>query len=421
MHYLESDLMPRKTKEEVAKEKRREEDLATITKDDFFKLDPVLDDNPDVVMLVGQRSNGKTYGVMERCIKDYKHKGYRFVYVRRYDKTITPKNIADLLAPFIENKYVKPLIKELWGDTWSVKYYRGKFIVFNEDEESEDEPEVIGYTEALNTAATTKGKYSDAHNVHNFVLDEFLRLKSERPISEELNAFEQLTSTVFRTNTDCRIYLIGNTVSVYSEYFTYFGVNTRTMTEKGKVYIIDLPNEDGEPTRVAYEWCLANPKLAKKTSKFMRSSKVAKGDFEIDPVAEIPHNNNERAQEKMLCTLYDSRMGTNLGIFKRRAVWYTYEVDDSGITRSMPHKREFLVVRQTDKQSSYYHLSNVKSLDYGTWTDVNAMFKDIKERCCIDIKNEWLHNRFFSENMFVADYFYNTYVYYLDLSVRDFL
>jgi phage terminase large subunit len=44
-------------------------------------------------MIIGQRSNGKTYSVMKHIIENYLTKGERAAYIRRYEEDITPKNI----------------------------------------------------------------------------------------------------------------------------------------------------------------------------------------------------------------------------------------------------------------------------------------------------------------------------------------
>lgn len=421
MSWEEVRIMPRKSKDVLEKEKRRKQDLEQLTPDDFFKLKPMMSNDPDVIVIQGMRTNGKTYGVLEYCIRDYKDHGRRFIYTRRLAESITKKNIAELLDPFMVNPYVKtPLIEELWGEGAKIRYNVGKFEVIKPDD-PDFEKEIIGYVESLSTTGTWKSKYSDAQNIYNFILDEFLPLKSERALPEEINSFEQATSSVFRSHAEnCKVFLIGNTVSVYSPYFTNFGINTFSMNQQGKIYNIELPNEVGEPTKVAFQWTPSNTKISKQTSKFMRSSKIAMGEYEIDPVAEIPHTDNERAHETLLCTFFDNVMGINLGIFLRRAVWYSFETDNYR-TIQKPNVREFLVIRQTEKTSSYYHLSNVKTLQYNTWTNMDKMFKDIEDNVGININDELLHNRVFSENMFTADYFYHTYDFYRKLGMRDLL
>ena len=63
--------------------------------------------------------------------------------------------------------------------------------------------------------------------------------------------------------------------------------------KQGEIKVIDLPNERGDPTRVVADWCAFNPKVGKRTSKYVRGSKMAKtGEWEIEEVANIPHVDN---------------------------------------------------------------------------------------------------------------------------------
>lgn len=407
-----------KAKDAIEKEKRRQKDIATLTEADFFNLQPVLDQHANINIIVGMRSNGKTYSVLKKCIMDYKYEGKRFAYIRRLQESITNKFIGELLQPFLVNDFVPvPLIKELWGESYTIRYRIGQFELIDEDDK-EKAPEVIGYTAALNTVGTQKGRVFD--HVYNIVFDEFLALKSEKEVKEPFDAWEQLQSTIYRTHgNESTLWLLGNTVSKYSEFFAPYGINTNVMNEQGKIYTVELDNADGEPTRVCYLHTKNNEKIGKSTAKLIRGSKMAvSGEWELKPTADLPHTDNENAKEQLLCTLFDSVMGINLGIYKRRAVWYTNETV-MNVTVQKPHVREFLVIRQTDKTSSYYHLTTVKGLTYNIWTDLNSMFKDIKERCHIDIFDELRHNRVYAESMFTADYFYHTYTFYLKPNVRD--
>lgn len=50
-------------------------------------------------MIIGQRSNGKTYSVVKQAITDYFKNGHRMAYIRRFKEDLTPRNIGELLTP----------------------------------------------------------------------------------------------------------------------------------------------------------------------------------------------------------------------------------------------------------------------------------------------------------------------------------
>lgn len=397
------------TREEQMREKRRKDDIKALTPEDYYNPQSLLEKDGDINVIWGQRSNGKTYSYLKLALETYKKTGRTFVYVRRWAEDIVVKNMSKLMKPLP--------VKEIFGDEVAgIRFYRGAFELVYEDEAIDNE--VIGWAVALNQVAHTKSQtFAD---VKIIILDEFLQLKTERILKDEFDAWEQTVSTITRTLQDVKIFILGNSVCKYTPYFTPYGIQPNSM-KQGDIKVIELPNEYGDPTRVVAEWCKYNPKIGLRTSKYVRGSKMAKtGEWEIQDVANIPHTDNEIAKEKLLCSLFDSVMNINLGIFLRYARWTTYEVID-GIYTSKQHERQFLVIRQTQKQSSFYHLTNVKTLTYNCWTDANTMFKAILEETEIDIMSELQHNRLYCEDMFVADYFYHTYLNYSKMSIRDLL
>lgn len=396
-------------KDVAEREKRREADIKEVlVSKDFYNPKPLLDKKGDINVIWGQRSNGKTYSYLKYALENFRDTGRTFVYVRRWAEDISVKNMAKLMSPLP--------IREIFGDDKSIVFSKGAFNLVSENADEEDQ--ILGWAISLNQVAHTKSQtFTNAQIV---ILDEFLQLKSERQLRDEFDAWEQTLSTVLRTTNDARIFILGNSVSKYSPYFTPYGIDPNTM-KQGEIKEIELPNEEGLPTKVCAEWCSFNKKVGKRTSKYVRGSKMAKtGEWEIEEVANIPHTDNEQATEKLLCSMFDNVMNINLGIFIRHSVWNTLEVVN-GIYTAVPHAREFLVIRQTDKQSHYYHLTNVKDLTYGSWNELSIMFKDIVENCDIDILNELYMGRVYAEDSFTADYFYHTYTSYIRTSVRDLL
>lgn len=398
-----------KSKDVEERDRRRQEDIKEVlVSKDFYNPKPLLSKHGDINVIWGQRSNGKTYSYLKYALENFRDTGRTFVYVRRWAADIEVKNMAKLMSPLP--------VTDIFGNGYSIDFAGGAFMLKSED--ADEEPRTMGWAIALNQVAHTKSQtFTGAQIV---ILDEFLQLKSERILRDEFDAWEQTLSTVLRTTNDAKIFILGNSVSKYTPYFTPYGIDPNQM-KQGEIKEINLPNEVGEPTKVIAEYCKYNPKIGQRTSKYVRGSKMAKtGEWEIEEVANIPHCNNEKATETLLCTIFDSVMNINLGIFVRRATWYTFETEDY-MTIQVPHVREFLVIRQTDRKSSYYHLTTVKDLTYGSWSDLPLMFKDIEENCDIDIVRELKMGRVYCEDSFTGDYFYHSYVAYMKVSTRDLL
>ena len=394
-------------RDQIEREKRRAKDIAELTPEDYYQFDPILKLNADINLIMGQRSNGKTYSVLKYCLDNYHDKGQLFVYIRRWAEDITVKNMTKLMDPLP--------VKTIFGSNFKITYSKGAFNLV--DETGTEEPAVIGYAVSLNQVAHTKSV--PFVNVKTILLDEFLQLKTERILRDEVDAFEQTLSTIIRTAQDVKVFLCGNTVSKYSPYFTHYGIDVNSL-KQGEIREIKIPNDNGY-TKIAVEWCKYNPKIGKKTSKYVVGSKMAKtGEWEIADVSNIPYTPGEESKEILVFSMFDYVMGINLGVFLRRSKWKTLE-NNMGIFYTEEHEREFLVIRQTQKISSYYHLTTVKDLKYNTWSNADKMMRDIKENTDIDFLDEIERGRVFAENMFTADYFVKSFCNYRIIGMSDML
>lgn len=396
-------------KQRTEKAKRRKETMQqALTSKDFYSPKKVLNCKGDINVIWGQRSNGKTYSYLKYALENYKKTGRTFVYVRRWAEDIVVKNMDKLMSPLP--------IKEIFGEDAFVRFFRGAFWLHREGET--EEPECMGWSIALNQVAHTKSQ--TFINAQIVILDEFLQLSTERKLKDEFDAWEQTLSTILRTTQDAKIFILGNSIGQYSAYFTPYGIDPKTI-KQGEVQEILLPNEDGTPTKVVAEYCEYNEKIGKRTSKYVRGSKMARtGEWETLPVANIPHTDNETAKEKLLCSMYDPVMNINLGIFLRTSRWDTLK-SINGIYTTEHHERQFLVIRQTEKESHYYHLTTIKDLTYTRWSDLKLMLKDIEENCGIDVVNELKMGRVYTEDSFTGDYFYHTFMHYQTINTRDLL
>lgn len=416
------------TKDELEERKLRnklhDEDLALLTEEsDFLDLQPVWNTNANTYILVGERCGGKTFGTLKKCIQEYKQYGKRFAYIRRLEETIAPKILSDLLEPFVTNQFVKkPLIKELWGDSYNVRYKLHRFEVYNEDDPTEP-AEVIGYTAALSTSAKVKSSYTEENAIYNVIVDEFLPMLSERPIYEEYDAYEQLLSSMCRAHIDqSTVYLVGNSVTKWSEYLYHMGITYEMLDVKnqGKIQQIILPaDETHVEERVTFLLCQPNAKLMKKNSLHIRKSQMAVGKgWEMKLTVAEPKVQGEKATEKLLCTMYDPTMGQSVGFFVKDS-YNTVTEDVYGIKVPHTYHRQFIIVRQTSKISDYYHLTTVKTLKRNSWNNVIKMFADIKERTGIDIEDEVLHTRVFVDNYETGDILFKLYDLYSRVPFRD--
>lgn len=384
--------------------------MATDKKTGFYRLDELLKESPDIAMAFGQRGNGKTFAVLKYCLEQYKKTSKEFVYIRRWADDVKTANMQLLFGPLDET------VKKIFGDNYTIKYWQKKFFLF--DEESEERT-IIGHVIALTESHHQKSV--SYPNVGTIFFDEFIQQSGERIIPSETQKWESILSTIIRFRQDVKVFMMANTVSKFTQYFSYYHIPINSMSQ-GDIIVRDFPNASKSgKLRVVCEYCEKAEGIAKETSKYIiDSNMITEGMWEIPEVSDIIMAPGEKAVEKMLFSAWDPEAEVNIGCFLRTAVWHTVEVKDY-ITVQVPHKRQFLVLRQTTKTSHYYHLTDVQDLSYNTWTNFQTMIKDIEECTGIDFMNELQHKRIYCDDMYTADYFNHVYTYYSSLKLRDLL
>ena len=359
----------------------------------YYDLRPLLDKDCDINLIIGQRGNGKTYGICQYMLRQCKEHKTRFAYIRRW---------ADDIKGFRAEQLFFPLAKEveaLWGPDYEVVYFRHKYYLVNPAGEKVD---ILGYCLALSETSHTKSvAYTD---VKNILFDEFIQMAGESTLRDEMLKYENTLSTIIRDAQDVKIFLAANTVSKFSPYFTKYGFDINKVAQ-GDI-VTNKFELDDNILKVALEYCEYNEQVGKKTSKYTTSNMITKGQWEIPPTDDIPTCENEKVKEQLVCSMIEPNTDVVIGIFLRTGSWTTLELDE--VTQcyyTKEHVRQFLVIRQINRRSKYFHLTKEKSLDYTTYNELGIMYKEIEEGTGIDIDREVHMGRVFCDNMFTKDYY----------------
>lgn len=373
----------------------------------FYSLKDILAKNADINLIISGRSNGKTYSLCRYVLEQYKKTGKKFVYIRRWTDDVKIANAQKLFLPLQDE------IEKIFGEGYEVTFYQKQYFL----KDPEGNKEIIGHVLALSESHHQKSvAYTD---IGTIFFDEFIQMSGERILPDELSRYENTLSTIIRFHTDIKVFLLANTVSKFAPYFSYYKIDINHMEPKD-ILVNDFPTDAGV-LRVACEYAEVSKKISKKTSKYILNSKmITSGQWEIPEIDDIITAPGERATEKLLFSAWDPEAEVNIGVFLRTAVWNTIEVKNY-ISINVPHKRQFLVVRNTSKKSSYYHLTNIKDLKYSTWTSWRDMMKDIEDCTGISVEKELRMNRVYCDSMFTADFFNHVYLYYNNLKIRDLL
>lgn len=372
-----------------------------------FKL---INTKADFMIAIGQRGNGKTFGILNYFLDQYKKTKKRFCYLRRWDEDVKAFRMEQLFAPF------RNLIDQLFGEEFSIVYSRHKFYLVNGNGTKVD---TLGYVLSISSSAHTK---SIAYTNVGFILyDEFIRMAGEQELRDEMSRFDNTLSTIIRgDNTNVKVFMLANTVSKYSPFFLRFGIDINKI-EQGSITVKDIPLETGDILKVALEYCEFNEEASKKISKYSANAMIKSGKWEIPETDEIPTVPGSIIKEQLLFTIYSEEVNVTIGCFLRREKWAELVKNESLLYEHKYHVREFLVLRTVDRKSSYFHLSTEKSLKYTDYNDLGIMLKDILETTEIDFEDELYRGRVFCDNCFTGDYFCNAWVKFGRVAARNLL
>lgn len=225
----------------------------------FYDIGPIDDTGAVYRMIMGQRSNGKTYSVLKHMVENYLNEGKRSAYIRRYDEDIQPKHLASLFMPHYQ------LIEELSGGKYNSVSYRAKeFHLCYIDEDGkviEKDPNAFCITASINTAEHTKGQ--DRGEIHLICFDEFATRQGY--LSNEFVLFCNLLSSLIRNREDTVIYMLANTVNRYCPYFKEMGLKDVEQMPQGQIYVYNYGNKD---LTVAVEYCDTVKATERVASKF---------------------------------------------------------------------------------------------------------------------------------------------------------
>lgn len=213
----------------------------------FYSLDRLLKVNATYNMVIGERSNGKTYACLKYGLEEYFKDGSQFAIIRRWQEDIRGKRASEIFSGLMDNDEIYKISK---GEYKGIYYWAGKYYLCNYDEQGKpiySENDVIAYPFALSD--TEHNKSITYPKINTIIFDEFLTRQVYLP--DEFVLFMNTISTIVRQRTTVKIFMLGNTVNRYSPYFTEMGISNVDRQEQGTIDVYKYGN--GE-LKVAIEY-----------------------------------------------------------------------------------------------------------------------------------------------------------------------
>lgn len=219
----------------------------------FYNVEDTIARYPDAkyYVIFGQRSNGKTYSLLNKALKNYHDNGKQFAYIRRYNEDIRSKWMTQLFSPHIKNGVIEKLYRKDNIPYDSIQFSMGKFHLRKNGETKKSdmvEERPCGFVFDLHGMEHAKSVgYPD---VDIIIFDEFMSRQGY--IANEFVLFTNVVSTIVRQRKDVKVFMLGNTVNKFCPYFQEMGL---THVQDQKAGTIDLYTYGNSELQVVCEYC----------------------------------------------------------------------------------------------------------------------------------------------------------------------
>lgn len=203
----------------------------------FVKRSTVERIDADYIILLGQRSNGKSYCVKESVLIDAYKNDNEFGYLRRYDEDTKDYMIVEYFNDFIPDK----LLEITNGEYDSISVYR-KAIYFsctNPETGKVERMKKIGNVFSLATYERYKSRMFP--KITTLIFEEFITDNYYLP-QEDKKLFS-LVSSIARLR-KIKVYCIGNTISRICPYFSNWQLVNIPKQKIGTIELYHVKDED---------------------------------------------------------------------------------------------------------------------------------------------------------------------------------
>lgn len=243
----------------------------------YYSLKQIIKRNAVYNVVIGERSNGKTFACLKLALENYFTKGEQFAYIRRWSTDVKPSRLNQLFASVIDAGFLE---KYSHGDYATIIFKSGCFYLANYNNEGKpiySDTDILGFAMSLNESEHLKS--ISFPKVTMIVFDEFL---SNNYLMNEFVLFMNVISTIVRQRTNVKIFMLGNTVSKYSPYFKELGLTNVLKMQQGT---IDVYTYGNSKLTVAVEYCASMEKSKKNNFYFAfdnpRLKMITGGSWEL--------------------------------------------------------------------------------------------------------------------------------------------
>ena len=220
--------------------------MSKIDKYRYVQRDFVTKIQGEYIILLGQRTNGKSFAVKEDLIKRALENNEEFAYIRRYKEDCKQYMVEEYFSDIIcDKKGVRHLEEWTEGKYNTIVCYQASIYFAYMDPESGKTTRGQKLGRMFGLSWATHYKSLSFPNITTAVYEEFVT--DEAYLENECKRFMNLISTIFREN-KARVYLVGNTLSRINPFFSEWQLNNINKQKPNSVelYHHHFKNEEEE-------------------------------------------------------------------------------------------------------------------------------------------------------------------------------
>lgn len=237
----------------------------------YVKIKPLIDIPAHYRLMVGERSNGKSYAVLDYHLDKFIKSGYTqpLAIVRRWEEDFRGANSQKTCYDsLMHNGDGVNVIKEKTEGVFTgVEYFNGRYYMTQNEEQKDGSIKcvrtdiVIAYAFSINSSEHYKG--AQFPTITTILFDEFITQQSYLP--DEFTLFMNLISTIIRQRDNLEVFMCANTISRYCPYIKEMGL---TKFKNQAIGTIDVYTYGKSDLKVALFLTDSAPKNTKKSNVF---------------------------------------------------------------------------------------------------------------------------------------------------------
>lgn len=219
-------------------------------KQKFYSCENILKEDANYNILLGERSNGKSYAIKEYCVRESYDYGNKFIYLRRYQMDVKNKMVTGYFVDC-------PIKSITHGKYNAIECYQGSIYSGNYDENGKFiKGKELG--KVMYLSGNEHFKSQAYPNYTNIIYEEFVT--KSLYLDDEPNILQELVSTVARRR-KIKVWLIGNTINRINPYFNTWSLKNVPYQKQGTIenYFFDTmqTDENGNEIKIkiSVEFC----------------------------------------------------------------------------------------------------------------------------------------------------------------------